>query len=108
VQQELFGVPEPVDLDLEGDGPFALPLCTSVEVKQLGPLTVLRFKTVCDRHVIVTLAEDPQGDGVTAADAFGAALDGSRAPKRSATSVDLPVLARLLSRFRVAAARPTP
>lgn len=50
-------MPEAIDIDLDGDGPFMMPLCTALAVKSLGEFTVFRFATVCGRHVLVTVTE---------------------------------------------------
>lgn len=44
--------PDPIEIPLEGDGPFQLPICTDLKEIALGEsLAVLRFETIDGQRV---------------------------------------------------------
>ncbi|MDB5591587.1 hypothetical protein [Enterovirga sp.] len=48
--------PDPIEIPLEGDGPFQLPICTDLKEIALGEsLAVLRFETIDGQRVDIPI-----------------------------------------------------
>lgn len=49
-------MPDPIEIPLEGDGPFQLPICTDLKEIALGEsLAVLRFETIDGQRVDIPI-----------------------------------------------------